>query len=106
MKRSLNAFLIASIVLLSILFASLNKTHVALDLVFWPPIELSIASWLIIAFLIGLSVGGLLVYLNMWFSLRRKIRAHRQQSSTDNTPEPASPVAESERELPAAITHD
>lgn len=99
MKRLFNILLIAVIVLLAILFASINNSQVSLDLVFWPPIELSIASWLIIAFLVGLSIGGLLVYLNMWFSLRRKIRAQRQQSVTDNKVGQALSVAASDQEL-------
>ena len=106
MKSWFNIVLIVSIVLLAILFASANNTQVALDLFFWPPLELSIASWLIIAFLTGLSIGGCLVYLNMWFGLRRKIRAHRQQASADKAAGQALSVTDSDQERPAAIAHD
>ena len=91
MKRLLNILLIISITLMAVLFATLNDTRVVLNLLFWQPTEQSLASWLLISFLLGLCIGGLLVYLNMWFSLRRKIRfaapatepSPRQRGRTD-----------------------
>ena len=84
MKRFFNILLIVSIALLAILviaFASLNDSQVTLNLFFFDTAERSLAIWLILTFLIGLCLGGFLVYLNMWFNLRRQIRAHRREHS-------------------------
>ena len=106
MKRVFNTLLIVSIALLAIVFATLNDSRVALDLFFWPPAERSLATWLIISFLLGLTIGGLLVYLNMWFNLRRKIRLHQQQQNREAATRVASTTADSGQETPAAISHD
>ena len=106
MKRLLNTLLIVSITLSAIAFATLNDSPAALNLFFWQTTERSLATWLILSFLIGLSIGGMLVYLNMWFTLRRKIRAKRQQETRHTATTEASAKSQADQEPPAAIAHD
>ena len=106
MKRLFNTLLIVSVTLLAITFAILNDSPAALNLFFWQTTERSLATWLILSFLIGLSIGGLLVYLNMWFNLRRKIRAKRQQETRQTATTEAQAESHAGQESPAAIAHE
>jgi uncharacterized integral membrane protein len=105
MKRFLNLLLIVVVALAAILFATLNDSRASLDLFFIQTADRPLTVWLIISFALGLLIGGSLVYMNMWFGLRRRIREHRREQAQQAESRPTE-VAPAEKDAPAAITHD
>ena len=60
-----------------VFFGQLNNQPLTVDLFFFSQ-ELSTAVWLALAFLVGVVLAGALVYLNMWWVVRRRVRQTRK----------------------------
>lgn len=83
MKRVLTLILVALIVALAMVFGKLNATPVDVDFFFhtlsgWP-----LGFWLLLFFLAGMILAGVLVYVQLWFSLRRRLREVKRQSTEE-----------------------
>ena len=87
MKRIFNFLIILVGVVLAMLFGKLNPAPVDVNFFFqtfpgWP-----LGFWLLLFFLGGMLLAGSLVYVQLWFSLRRRLRILRreQQSAASGT---------------------
>lgn len=72
MKRIVTLILILTFLAFGLFFGSLNDAPVTVDYFFWQT-TWPLAVNLMLFFLAGVVVSGLLVYLSMWVSLKRRI---------------------------------
>ncbi len=83
MKKILTLALILVFAVFGLMFGSLNDTPVMIDYL-WLKTEWPLGVNLMLFFLAGVIVSGLMVYVSMWISLKRRIAAlKKSQSSTD-----------------------
>jgi uncharacterized integral membrane protein len=86
MKRIFNFLVILVVVVLAMLFGKLNPAPVDVDFFFVPPISgWPLGFWLLLFFLIGMLLAGLLVYVQLWFSLRRRMKVMRREQQSAAT---------------------
>jgi len=64
-----------------VFFGQLNNQLLTVDLFFFSQ-EFSVAVWLALAFLTGVVLAGTLVYLNMWWVVRRRVKQTRKDEQT------------------------
>ncbi len=78
MSRFLTLLLVLLFVAGGLFFGTLNESLVSVDL-FFIKIEWPLALVVMSAFLAGILVSGTLVYLSMWFGVKRRIRLLKAQ---------------------------
>ncbi len=66
---------------IGVFFGQLNDQPLTVDLFFFQQ-QFSTAVWLALAFLTGVVLSGALVYLNMWWVVRRRVRQTKREERT------------------------
>ena len=85
MKRIVTLILILAFLAFGLFFGSLNDVPVTVDYFFWQT-SWPLAVNLMLFFLAGVMVSGLLVYLSMWVSLKRRIAQLKKEQSGAKAP--------------------
>ncbi len=80
MKRLVTLLLILAFLAFGLFFGSLNESPVTVDYFFWQT-SWPLAVNLMLFFLAGVIISGLLVYLSMWVSLKRRISQLKKQQT-------------------------
>jgi len=86
MKRLFNLIVILLIVVLAMAFGRLNSEPVTVDFFVHRVSDWPLGFWLLLSFLVGMIIAGTLVYVQLWFSLQRRLRAIRRESEKARPP--------------------
>lgn len=81
MKKLLTLVLILIFAVFGLMFGSRNEVPVVVDYL-WIRTEWPLGVNLMLFFLAGVIISGLLVYLSMWVSLKRRIAALKKSHTT------------------------
>ena len=83
MRRFLNLIVLLLVVAVALVFGKLNDGPVTVDFFVrsfdgWP-----LGFWLLLFFLGGMLIAGVVVYVQLWFSLRRRLREVERRATED-----------------------
>ncbi len=84
MSRIFTLLLVLVFVAFGLFFGTLNEVPVTVDL-FFISITRPLALVVIAAFLAGVLLSGTMVYLSMWFGVKRRIRALKSEQAASSS---------------------